>query len=205
MIASFVELLAEHYKGRLDEKADKYIGYAIDGAARMRTLIDDLLRYSRVTSKERILEVIESRAALDEARANLGRAIVEKGAVVTDDALPTVLADSIQLVQLFQNLVGNALKFCEGSPRVHVAAERSGEEWVFSVRDNGIGIAPEHRERIFQIFQRLHGRTEYPGTGVGLAICQKVVDRHGGRIWVESRPGEGSAFFFTLPASGPST
>ena len=202
MVASFLELLAERYKGRLDEKADKYINYAVDGAARMKTLIDGLLRYSRVTTQARRLEEMEARTALDEAMANLGRAIAEKGAVVTHDDLPTVLADPIQFVQLFQNLIGNALKFCDGTPRVHVAAERTGEEWVFSVRDNGIGIAPEYRERIFQIFQRLHGRDKYPGTGMGLAICKRVVERHGGRIWVESRPGQGSTFLFTLPVIG---
>ena len=202
MVASFLELLAERYKGRLDERADKYINYAVDGAARMKALIDGLLRYSRVTTQGRRLEEMETRSALDEAMANLGRAIEEKGAVVTHDDLPTVLADPIQLVQLFQNLIGNALKFCDGTPRVHVAAERTGEEWVFSVRDNGIGIAPEYRERIFQIFQRLHGRDKYPGTGMGLAICKRVVERHGGRIWVESRPGQGSTFLFTLPVIG---
>src|SRR5208337_2252475 len=189
MVASFLGLLAERYKGRLDERADKYINYAVDGAARMKTLIDGLLHYSRVTTQGRRLEEMGARTALDEATANLGRAIEEKGAVVTHDDLPTVLADPIQFVQLFQNLIGNALKFCDGTPRVHVAAERTGEEWVFSVRDNGIGIAPEYRERIFQIFQRLHGRGKYPGTGMGLAICKRVVERHGGRIWVESRPG----------------
>jgi len=202
MVASFLELLAERYKGRLDERADKYINYAVDGAARMKTLIDGLLRYSRVTTQARRLEEMGARAALDEATANLGRAIEENGAVVTHDDLPTVLADPTQFVQLFQNLIGNALKFCDGTPRVHVAAERTGDEWVFSVRDNGIGIAPEYRERIFQIFQRLHGRDKYPGTGMGLAICKRVVERHGGRIWVESRPGQGSTFLFTLPVIG---
>ena len=139
------------------------------------------------------------RAALDEARANLGRAIAEKEAVVSNNTLPSVVADHSQLVQLFQNLIGNALKFSDRAPVIHVSAERKDEEWIFRIRDNGIGIAPEHHVRIFQIFQRLHGRGKYPGTGMGLAICQKVVERHGGRIWVESRPGAGSTFFFTLP------
>ncbi len=146
--------------------------------------------------------MIESRTALQEARANLDRTISEKGAAVTNDALPAVFADSTQLVQVFQNLIGNALKFCDRAPLVHVAAERKGEEWVFTVRDNGIGIEPEYRERIFQIFQRLQGRDKYPGTGIGLAICQKVMERHGGRIWVESRPGAGCTFYFSLPVMG---
>ncbi len=202
MVASYLELLSQRYKGRLDEKADKFIDYAVDGAVRMKALIDGLLGYSRVATRARSLALVESRGALDEARTNLGRTIGEKGAVVTSDALPLVLADHAQLVQVFQNLIGNALKFCAGPPLVHVAVEPKGEEWVFSVRDNGIGIARECWERIFAIFQRLHGRDKYPGTGMGLAICKTVVERHGGRIWVESRPGEGSTFFFTLPVTG---
>jgi chemotaxis family two-component system sensor kinase Cph1 len=202
MIASYLELLGERYKGRLDEKADKYINYAIDGATRMKFLINDLLGYSHVTTKTRPPETIDVGAALDEATSNLGKAIAEKQAVVTQDALPTVIVDRTHLIQVFQNLISNALKFCDGTPRIHVSAERQGQGWVFSVRDNGIGIAPEHRERIFQIFQRLHGRDKYSGTGIGLAICKKIVEQYGGRIWVESQPGEGSTFFFTLPVVG---
>jgi PAS domain S-box-containing protein len=200
MVASYVELLADRYKGRLDEKADKFINYAVDGATRMKTLIDDLLGYSRLITKAGPRKLIDVGAVVHEVTVNLGKAIAEKGAVVTYDALPTVLVTQTHLVQVFQNLIGNALKFCDGTPRVQVAAERQGQHWIFAVRDNGLGIAPEHRERIFQIFQRLHGRGKYAGTGIGLAICKKIVEQYGGRIWVESQPGKGSTFFFTLPA-----
>ena len=200
MVASYLELLADRYKGRLDEKADKFINYAVDGATRMKILIDDLLGYSRVTTKARSIEPIDVGAALDQATNNLGKAIAERGAVVTQGTLPSALVDRTHLVQLFQNLIGNALKFCDDTPRIHVWAERNEQGWVVAVRDNGIGIAPEHHERIFQIFQRLHGREKYAGTGIGLAICKKIVEQYGGRIWVESQPGKGSTFFFTLPA-----
>jgi light-regulated signal transduction histidine kinase (bacteriophytochrome) len=200
MIASYLELLADRYKGRLDEKADKFINYAVDGATRMKILIDDLLGYSRVTTKARPTELIDVGAALDEATNNLGKAIEEKGAVVAHATLPTVIANKTHVVQVFQNLMSNALKFCDGTPTLHVWAERNEQGWVVAVRDNGIGIAPEHSERIFQIFQRLHGRDKYAGTGMGLAICKKIVEQYGGRIWVESQPGKGSTFFFTLPA-----
>jgi PAS domain S-box-containing protein len=202
MVGSYLELLADRYKGRLDEKADKYIHYAVDGAARMQELINDLLAFSRVGTRGRPFEPTDCARVMDQAVANLRKRIEETGAVVTRDALPTVPGDRTQLEQLFQNLIGNALKFCRQPPRVHVGAARRGADWLFTVRDNGIGIAPEHRERIFLIFQRLHGRHEYPGTGIGLAVCKKVVERHGGRIWVESQPGQGSSFSFTLPARG---
>ena len=202
MVASYVELVAERYKGRLDEKADKYINYAVEGADRMKALVDALRGFLVLTTQARPFEPVDAAASILGALANLHQVIEEREAVVTHDPLPSIKGDPAQMVQLFQNLIGNALKFCDGTPRVHVAAERTGEEWVFSVRDNGIGIAPEHQERIFQIFQRLHGRDKYPGTGMGLAICKKVVERHGGRIWVESRPGQGSTFFFTLPVVG---
>ena len=199
MVASYLELLADRYKGRLDEKADKFINYAVDGAMRMKALIEELLTYSRIGTKTRPGELIEAGAALNEATQNLGKTIAEKGAIITQDALPTVFVNRMHLVQVFQNLISNSLKFCEVTPRIHVGVERHGREWVFSVRDNGIGIAPEHRERIFQIFQRLHGRDKYSGTGIGLAICKKIVEQSDGRIWVESEPGEGSTFFFSLP------
>lgn len=206
MVASYLGLLAERYAGHLDDRADKYINYAVDGAVRMKALIDDLLSLSRVTTQGKPLVLMEAQAALDEALVNLSTTIRERGAIVTSDNLPRVLADPIQMVRLFQNLIGNAIKFCENKrPTVHVLAERVGDEWVLSVQDNGIGVAPQQQERIFQIFKRLHERDRYAGTGIGLAICKKVVERHGGRIWVESRPNEGSTFLFSLPVKVPSS
>jgi len=200
MVSSYVQLLERRYKGRLDSDADEFIAYAVDGATRMRKIINDLLDYSRVTTRGKPFKPTNCKAVLDRTLANLRMAIEEYGAVVTHDPLPTVMADDVQLVQLFQNLIGNAVKFHgEEPPRVHVSAEQKGNEWVFSVRDNGIGIDLEYAERIFQIFQRLHSRTEYRGTGIGLAICKRIVERHGGRIWVDSQPVEGSTFYFTIP------
>ncbi len=202
MVASFVQLLQERYQGRLDLDADEFIGYAVDGARRMQRLIDDLLTYSRVTTQGRELQPTDAGAALQQALHNLRLAIVDSGATVTYDPLPTLPADEGQLVQVFQNLIGNAVKFHGEQPsHVHVWAKRQGAVWRFAVRDNGIGLESRYAERIFVIFQRLHGRNEYPGTGIGLAICQKVVERHGGRIWVESEPGQGATFYFTLPTS----
>ena len=203
MVTSYVQLLARRYKGKLDGEADEFIGFAVDGAARMQQLINDLLTYSRVGTKGREFEPTDCEIILEQALENLQIAIEEKNATVTHDPLPTVLADSVQLGQLFQNLIGNAIKF-QGpeSPHVHVSASRNENGWVLSVRDNGIGIAPEYAERIFVIFQRLHTREKYPGTGIGLAVCKKIVERHGGRIWVESKPGKGAAFYFTLPGKG---
>jgi light-regulated signal transduction histidine kinase (bacteriophytochrome) len=200
MVSSFVQLLERRYKGRLDQDADDFIKYAVDGANRMQSLITDLLAYSRVGSLGKELKAVSSEVALDRALSNLLVGIEQSGAVVTRGPLPAVMGDDIQLVQLFQNLIGNAVKFSGGrAPRIHVAADRQGDAWVFSIRDDGIGIAPECFERIFSIFQRLHDRKDYPGTGVGLAICKKIVERHGGRIWVESRQGAGSTFYFTIP------
>jgi signal transduction histidine kinase len=200
MVTSYVQLLARRYKGKLGSDADDFIGFAEAGAIRMWKLIHALLTYSRVGMRVNQLELTDCEAILSQSLNNLKVAIEENGAVVTHDSLPTVMADNSQLVQLFQNLVGNAIKFRgREPPRVHISAGPNGNSWIFSVRDNGIGIAPEYVERIFVIFQRLHGREEYPGTGIGLAICQKIVERHGGHIWVESQVGEGATFYFTLP------
>ena len=198
-VSGCVGLLKGHYEGKLDEQSGEYMTHIVDGAARMETLIDGLLAYSRVGTRGGELQPVEGAKALGTALQNLAAAIEESGAVVTCDALPTVRGDAQQLGSLFQNLIGNALKFRrEAPPRIHVSAERNGTHWRFSVRDNGIGIAPQYFERIFGVFQRLHTRREYPGTGIGLALCKKIVERHGGRIWVESVPGEGATFYFGL-------
>jgi light-regulated signal transduction histidine kinase (bacteriophytochrome) len=201
MVASYTQLLAKRYKGKLDADADEFIAYAVDGANRMQRLIQDLLAYSRVDTQGQVFEPVSVEALVGYALDNVRAAVEESRAVVTHDPLPTVMADERQLLQLLQNLLSNALKFRgEQPPRVHVSAERRGSEWLFSVRDNGIGIDPQYAERIFAVFQRLHTIAEYPGTGIGLAICKKIVERHGGRIWVESQPGTGSTFYFTLPS-----
>ncbi len=200
MVANFTQLLAQRYKGKLDADADDFMAFAVDGAKRMQQLIQDLLAYSRVTTKHKNFEVTDCESVLKGALRNVHAAIEESGASVTRDSLPTVMADRSQLLQLFQNLIGNALKFRgEECPRIHISAQRNSKEWVFSVRDNGIGVEPQYAERIFVMFQRLHNRSEYPGTGIGLTICKRIVERHGGKIWVESQPGKGSTFFFTLP------
>jgi PAS domain S-box-containing protein len=200
MVASYTQLLRRRYHDKLDEDANEFIGFAVDGATRMQRLINDLLAYSRVGTRGKEFAPTDANEVLDRVVADLGAAIRESEATVTRDELPRVMADASQLGQVFQNLVANAIKFRrQEPPRVHVAAERRGNEWVFSVRDNGIGIAPEYQERIFVLFQRLHTQAEYPGTGMGLAICKKIVERHGGRIWVESEAGQGTTFFFTIP------
>jgi PAS domain S-box-containing protein len=204
MVASFTKLLSDRYTGKLDETADRYIHFAVDGAKRMQQLIADLLAYSRVDNKDLDLRATECEIVVLGAVENLQAAINESGASLEWDPLPTLVADPRQLAQLFQNLLGNAIKFRgESAPRVRISAADEGRNWRFSVRDNGIGIDPRQADRIFQVFQRLHGREEYPGSGIGLAICKKVVERHGGRIWVESEPGAGSDFRFTLPKRAP--
>lgn len=201
MVSSYTQLLARRYEGQLDERADKYIRYAVDGAMRMQALINALLVYSRAGRQPRVAEPVSSEDVLAAALRNLEAALAESEAKISNEPLPVVRSDPMQLMQVLQNLVGNAIKFRgEDPPRVHIAARRSGSEWVFSVRDNGIGIDPQYFERVFVIFQRLHTRTEHPGTGIGLALCRKIVEHHGGRMWVESAPGSGSTFFFTLPA-----
>jgi light-regulated signal transduction histidine kinase (bacteriophytochrome) len=200
MVTSYVQLLERRYKDKLDKDANEFIEFAVDGAMRMHRLINDLLTYSRVGTRGRALAPTDSEAVFEQSLSNLQVAIKEKGAQVTHEPLPKVMADDVQLGQLFQNLVGNAIKFQgEKQPRVHVSAHQGNGEWVFSVRDNGIGIDPEFKERIFVIFQRLHGKDKYPGTGIGLAVCKKIVERHGGKIWVESELGKGATFNFTLP------
>jgi light-regulated signal transduction histidine kinase (bacteriophytochrome) len=201
MVASFTQLLAQRYKGRLDPDADEFIAYAVDGSNRMQTLILDLLAYSRSGTNGQVLHKISSEEALEESLTNLRATIEESGAVVTHDLLPAITTDLMQLTQVFQNLIGNAIKYRSTEvPYVHVsAAKNGGNEWIFSVRDNGMGIDPQYFERIFIIFQRLHGREEFKGTGIGLAICKKIVERVGGRIWVESQPEKGSTFSFSLP------
>jgi signal transduction histidine kinase len=203
MISSFVQLLSKRYQKKLDQNAEEFIRFAVDGTRRMHELIDDLLAYSRLDKTVAGNASVDCQEALRRALDNLHVSIAESGAIVEHDALPILRADESQLVQLLQNLIGNAVKFrhADRPPRIHVGAAPADGRWCLSVRDNGIGIEPQYFERIFQIFQRLHGRNEYPGTGIGLAICKKIVERHRGRIWVESRPGEGSVFRFTLPGS----
>jgi chemotaxis family two-component system sensor kinase Cph1 len=204
MMASFAQLLAMRYKEHLDADANEFIDYIVDGAARMQRLINDLLSYSRIGRRARDFAPTDCGAVLRTVCANLRAAIEESGAVVIPDPLLTVMADETQLVQLFQNLLGNAIKFRGDKPvLIYVGAERRGNDWLFRLRDNGIGIEPQYVERIFLIFQRLHGRSQYPGTGIGLAIAKKIVERHAGRIWVESEPGKGSTFYFTLPTREP--
>ncbi|PXF61213.1 MAG: hypothetical protein C4B59_05555 [Candidatus Methanogaster sp.] len=199
MVSSYVQLLSKRYSGKLDSDADDFIGFAADGASRMHTLIQDLLRYSRVGTRGKPPTPVACEDALNHALANLKLTIEDSDAVVTHDPLPTVAADSSQLAELFQNLIGNAIKFRGEEPsRVHVAVEQKEDKWIFSVADNGIGISPEYFDRIFVIFQRLHGREDYSGTGIGLAVCKKIVERHGGQMWVESEPGRGATFFFTI-------
>ncbi len=202
-VSGFVTLLQQRYQSKLDEKADSYISSAVEGASRMQALINGLLEYSRVGTKGNVPAPANADDALKEALANLQALIQESGAVITSDPLPKVRADAIQLAHVFQNLIANAIKFrSEETPQIHVGSRRQDGSRLFWVRDNGIGIDPQYNERIFMIFQRLHTRSKYPGTGIGLAICKRIVERHGGNIWVESQPGKGSTFYFTLPDKG---
>lgn len=200
MVASYLKLIEKRYKDKLDKDGHEFIDFAVDGAKRMQGLIQDLLMYSRVSTKGKLFEPTECQTVYEKAIKNLEISIDEYKANVTRDDLPQVLADEGQLMQLFQNLIGNSLKFCKDrTPEVHVSAKQEGNSWIFGIKDNGIGVAPEHQERIFQIFQRLHNREEYEGTGIGLAVCKKIVERHGGKIWVESKVGKGTTFWFTIP------
>jgi signal transduction histidine kinase len=201
MVANYTQLLADRYRGRLDEQADKYIDYAVDGAIRMQALIQDLLKLSRVGKAQIETRVTESSTIVERALAYLQIAIKESGAIVIWNDLPEVMADASQLTQVFQNLIANAIKF-HGveTPVIQIRAEENNNQWIFTVSDNGIGIPPENWQEIFVVFRRLHMRTEYPGNGIGLAICRKIIERHGGRLWIEAQAKPGSCFKFTLPA-----
>jgi PAS domain S-box-containing protein len=201
MIANYTQLLAKRYRGQLDADADEFIAYVVGGVERMHQLITDLLTYSRVGTRGKPFTSVDCEVLLTEALTDLKVAVEQSGAVISHDPLPVIVGDALQLRLLFQNLLTNAIKF-RGTepPRVHLVAQRAGADWLFTVRDNGIGIAAEHAQRIFLIFQRLHTTAEYSGTGIGLAIAKKIVERHGGRIWVDSAPGRGAAFSFTIPA-----
>ena len=204
LVTGYMRLLTERYGDQLDEDGQEFISYAADAAARMKKMITDLLAYSRTGRNGREIVAVACEAALDEACADLRAAITESAAEISHGPLPTVGGDAAQFAHLFQNLIGNAIKFRgQAPPRIHVSAELNGQEWVFSVRDNGIGLDPRFADRIFKVFQRLHAREQYPGTGIGLAIARKIVEHRGGRIWVESEPGKGATFHFTVPVSPP--
>jgi signal transduction histidine kinase len=201
MVSAYTQLLADRYRGKLDEQADKYIHYAIDGATRMQDLIQDLLRFSRVGRQEMVLQSIDTRVVVEQAISNLKALIEETASTVTCGTLPCLMANGPQLEQVFQNLIGNAIKFRDGAiPIIEISAELKSGTWIFSVSDNGIGIAPEHSEVIFSLFQRLHTRTEYSGNGIGLAICKKIIEQHGGTIWLGDHSGPGCTFNFSIPA-----
>ncbi len=203
MVSSYLQLIEQRYKDKLDAAGTEFMNYAVDGATRMQTMINDLLTFSRVGTRGKPFEPTDCEVILDQSLANLQMAIEDSQAIITHDPLPTVMADGTQMVPLFQNLIGNAIKFRrQEQMRVHISAQAKEKEWIFSVHDNGIGIDPQYAERIFVIFQRLHSKEEYPGTGIGLAVCKRVVERHGGKIWVESQPGQGSTFYFTIPIKG---
>ncbi|MBN1288524.1 MAG: PAS domain S-box protein [Actinobacteria bacterium] len=203
MVSSYIQLIAKRYRGKLDPDADEFIDYAIDGAKRMQELIDDLLAYSRVGTRGGTFEHVDTELILNRAKGNLESQIAETEAVISNDPLPAVFGDMSQMVQLFQNLLGNAMKFKgDGRPIIRVSARPKGDFWEFSVSDNGIGFEPKFRERIFTLFQRLNAKGKFGGTGIGLSVCERIVLRHGGEIWAESRPGEGSTFYFTLPMRG---
>jgi signal transduction histidine kinase len=206
MVSSYTQLIVRRYGERLDSDGKEFMDFIVDGAARMKQLIEDLLAYSRVGTRGKELKATDCEVVLQKALTNLRATVEASSALVTHDPLPTIEADATQLVQLFQNLIGNAIKFRgTNAPCVHVSAKEQDDAWLFGVEDNGIGIDPQYSERIFMVFQRLHNKAEYPGTGIGLAICKKVIDRHGGRIWVESKSDSGSRFCFTLPKTGSHT
>jgi light-regulated signal transduction histidine kinase (bacteriophytochrome) len=200
-VTNYVQLLARRYKGKLDPDADKFINFAVDGATRMYALINDLLTYSRLATQGQPFELTDCAMVMDRVLDNLKLAIEETKADISVDNLPVLMIDGVQMIQLLQNLIENAIKFHRQNvpPKIHVHAEMDKDEWLFSVQDNGIGIEPQYFEQIFVVFRRLHNRDKYEGTGIGLAICKRIVERHGGHIWIESEPGKGSTFFFTIP------
>ncbi len=202
-VSGCIEILERRYGNSLDARGSELIQHTVNGVKWMQALIDGLLAFSRVGTRGKSLEATDFNLLFKAALANLAPAIAESNATVTQDRLPVVRADGAQVIQVFQNLISNAIKFrSQGKPQIHVGVQRGEGEWVFRVRDNGIGIEPQYFDRIFVIFQRLHTRDEYPGTGIGLAICKKIVERHGGRMWVDSKPGSGSCFYFSIPATG---
>ena len=195
--------MEKRYKNKLNQDADDFIGYIVDAASRMQKLISDLLAYSRIGYRDTSMTEVDSNEILRKVAEDLAPTIESSRAKITSDRLPVLRAYETSLTQLFQNLIGNSLKFRSAEdPRVHISAEKKGTQWIFSVRDNGIGIEPEYHERIFMIFQRLHGRDKFPGTGIGLAICKKIVENHGGRIWCKSEPQKGATFYFSIPVRG---
>jgi light-regulated signal transduction histidine kinase (bacteriophytochrome) len=202
MVASYAQLLARRYRDKLDNDADEFIEYIVDGATRMQNLINDLLAFSRIGTRGAEFAQVDTNVVLQRVLSNLELAIEDSQAVITQDNLPEVNGDEVQLAQLFQNLISNALKFHGDKPPViHVGAHVEGKQALFSIADQGIGIEPQYAERIFLLFQRLHGKKEYPGTGIGLAICKKIVEKHDGKIWIESQPGKGTIFYFTIPTT----
>ena len=201
MVASYLQLFERRYKDKLDTNADEFISYAVDGAARMQTLINNLLSFSRVSSRGQSFKLVDCNIIVQQTLANLKFVIQETEALITYDELPELIVDETQFAQLFQNLISNSIKFRRNiPPKIHIGVTNKEEEWIFSVQDNGVGIEKQYIERIFVIFQRLHSKSKYSGNGIGLAICQKIVERHNGCIWVESEPGEGSTFYFTVPS-----
>ena len=202
MVTTFTQMLGQRYKDKLDPDANQIIDFAIDGAIRMQSLIHDLLIYSRVGRQSQYFEQTDCEEVLDKALSNLQLLIEETNTHIYRDSLPTVMADKSQLIQLFQNILNNAVKYRrEDPPNIKIGVRSEDDYWLFWIKDNGIGISPQYFERIFLIFQRLHTRQEYPGTGIGLAICQKITQRHQGKIWLESELGKGSTFYFTIPKS----
>ncbi|MCC7551913.1 MAG: PAS domain-containing protein, partial [Methanobacterium sp.] len=200
MITSFLQLLQRRYENQLDSDADEFIHFAVDGATRMQELINDLLTYSRVGRKTGKIEDVDSEALIEQILFDSKVLIEETNTSITYNDLPLIRADYTQMAQVFQNLIGNAIKYQENAyPEIHITAKKNGKDWIFKVEDNGIGIDPKHGERVFRIFQRLHGRDEYEGTGIGLAIVKRIIEQHGGMIWYESAPGKGSKFYFTIP------